>query len=162
MKTKKRKQTKRYFPFIILASLIIFIGCSKDEEEPEPAPTSSSTTDKSYNVTVGIYILNGSTYEYQNKDLVFDTQEACQSWSRTAPADKHSSSAHDHFNAAKNTSYDPTTETITWTEYGPEIDQSSIDATCENGSNGVTKTANKTEYTADKKFFLKIKSVVEK
>ena len=150
---------KNNFTSIILACLLIFMSCSKDDDEIEP--TNTSTSDKSYTVTVGVYILNGNTYDDQNKDFVFDTQEACQSWSRTAQGDKHSSSSHAHFNAAKNTTYDPSTETITWTEYGPELDQISIDATCENGSNGATKTANKIEYSADKKFYLKIKSVVE-
>lgn len=137
---------------LILACTLLFVGCSK-EEDP--------TSDQAYTVTVGVYILNGTTYQDQNKDFIFETQVACQSWSRTASGDTHNSAAHDHYNAAKNTTYKASTETITWTEYGPELDQTSIDATCENGSNGATKTANKVDYTADKNFFLKVKSVVE-
>jgi len=86
---------------VLLTGIILSVGCKKDEEGVEPTDTNNS--DKSYTVTVGVYVLNVSTYEDQNKDLVFDTQEACQSWSRTAQADNHSSSSHDHFNAANNT-----------------------------------------------------------
>lgn len=139
-----------------MTGLIISVGC-KEEVEP-----TGNNSDKSYTVTIGVYVFNGSTYDDQNKDLVIDTQEACQTWSRTAQADNHSSSSHDHFNAAKNTTYDASSETISWTEYGPKLDQSSIDETCENGRNGATKTANKNDYSVDKSFYLKIKSVVEK
>lgn len=154
------KHKKTWISVILLSGLILISGCKKDEEEVEQ--TSTDTSDKSYTITVGVYVLNGSIYEDQNKDLIFDTQEACQSWSRTAQADNHSSSSHYHFNAAKNTAYDSSTETITWTEYGPELDQKSIDATCEDGSKGANKTANKSDYTEDKNFYLKIKSVIEK
>ena len=144
------------FKIITLVCIALLFGC-KDDDTTEPA-----VSDGSYSVTVGVFILKGSTYEDQNKDFVFETQEACQSWSRTASGDNHDDNPHDHFNAAKNTTYNSGTEIITWTEYGPELDQASIDATCNNGANGATKTANKTSYTADKNFFLKIKSVVEK
>jgi hypothetical protein len=98
------KQVRLLIPFIFLASLTILMGCSDDDADP-------TSTSKSYTVTVGVYLLNGSTYEDQNKNFVFDTQEACQSWSRTAEADTHNSSSHDHFNAAKNTTYNSSTET---------------------------------------------------
>lgn len=147
------------FKMLLLLGTIMFVGCSSEDDEVEP---DLATADKSYTITVGVFILNGTTYEDQNVDLSFDTQEACQSWSRTSQADDHSSSSHDHYNAAKNTTYDASTETITWAEYGPELDQASIDLTCDNGVNGATKTANKSDYSADKNFFLKIKSVEEK
>lgn len=164
MQTQKiHSRIKILIPITFLAGLTLFTACKKEDDEMEEEPTTTQTEneDKSYTVTVGVFVLNGSSYEDQNKDLVFETQGACQSWSRTAQADNHSSSSHDHFNAAKNTTYDLETETITWTEFGPELDQSAIDQTCEDGSSGATKTANKTEYSEDKNFFLQIKSVVE-
>ena len=147
------------FTALLVASVLIFSGCSKDdEEELEPATNNSS---KSYTITVGVYTESGGTYTDQNKDLVFINQADCQSWSRTAQNDGHDTASHDHYNAAKNTVYDDDTETISWDEFGPELDQSSIDATCSAGNNGATKTANKTDYSVDKNFYLKIKSVVE-
>jgi hypothetical protein len=161
MKSNKLlRQLQSLTSIILLVGLVILAGCTKEEEEVEPTETINSG--KSQTVTIGVYLLNGSTYEDQNKDLVFDTHEVCQSWSRTAQADNHSSSSHNHFNAARNTTYDSNTETISWTEYGPDLDQSSIDATCGDGSNGANKTANKTDYSIDKNFYLKIKSVLEK
>ncbi|NQX83063.1 MAG: hypothetical protein HRT66_13875 [Flavobacteriaceae bacterium] len=158
MKTKNRLTLSLLnLKTIIMACIIMFIGCNKEDEKTE-----STTSGKSYSVTVGVYILKGSSYEDQNKDFVFDTQEGCQSWSRTAQEDKHSSSPHYHYNSAKNTTYDISTQTIKWTEYGPDLDQVSIDTTCEKGSNGIAKTANNADYSADKNFYLKIKSVVEK
>ncbi len=143
------------FKIFLLAGTLAFVGCKKDDGD------TGSSADGAYTITVGVYLLNGNTYEDQNKDLVFVTQEACQSWSRTAQGDDHDAGSHDHFNAAKNTTYNADTETITWLEYGPTTDQASIDSTCDDGSDGATKTANKTDYSADKNFYLQIKSVVE-
>jgi hypothetical protein len=157
MKTQHKLKAIIKTTLLVATSLFVFTHCSKEEEENE-----SESTEKVYTINVGVFILNGSTYEDQNKDLIFDTQESCQSWSRTAKDSIHSLSPHDHFNAAKNTTYDLTAETIRWTEYGPELDQSSIDATCGNGNDGAAKSANKSSYTADKNFYLKIKSVIEK
>jgi hypothetical protein len=156
-KTYHQKPFLLSFYIIFIGGMLITTGCSKDEVEP----TNNNVTSLSYTVTVGVFILNSGTYVDQNKDFVFETQEACQSWSRTASGDNHSTSSHYHYNAAENTTYNTTTKTITWTEYGPELDQLSIDATCDNGVNGATKTASQTDFSADKNFFLKIKSVVE-
>ena len=134
-----------------ITSAMLLIGCGKEEVDPNA----------SYTVTVGVFLLNNGTYEDQNKDLTFITQEDCQSWSRTAQADTHSTTTHLHYNAAKNTTYDASSETITWVEYGPEISQEDIDATCTAGIDGATKIANKTDYSVDKNFYLQIKSVVE-
>lgn len=135
----------------ILISLITFFGCTK----------ATIDDNKSYTVKIGVYLLVGNSYVDQNKDLIFITQAACQSWTRTAQPDIHNSATHKHFNAAKNTTYDIINESITWAEYGPELDQASIDATCNAGINGVVKSANKNTYTSIQKFYLKIKSVVE-
>ena len=150
-----------------LLTTIIFISC-KQEDDEDVTPDTTTTTDDSNNttdevgtktITVGVYLLEGSTYTDSNKDLVFTTRDACQSWSRTAQADNHSNTSHDHFNAAKSVSYDDATSTITWTEFGPETTQESIDATCTAGEDGATKTANTTGYSQDKNFYLQIKTV---
>ena len=138
-----------------LINILLLVSCNNENTE-------NITEETTYSITVGVYILNGTEYIDQNKDFIFLTQEECRFWSRTAQADTHSTVSHEHYNAAKNTTYNSNTQMITWVEYGPEIDQNSIDITCANGSNGVTKTVNKVSYTADKNFFLKIKSVVEK
>jgi len=95
-------------------------------------------------------------------EFIFDSKEECQTWSRTAQADIHDSNAHLHYNAATDVSYDNSTTTFSWTEYGPEIDQASIENTCSKGSNGVTKTVNDNSYYQDKaNLYLKITKVVE-
>jgi hypothetical protein len=142
------------FKILFLVTTLLFFGCEKEEED-DIEPTTTTKT-----ITVGVYLLNGSTYTDSNKDLIFTTGEACQSWSRTAQgSDGHSDTSHDHFNAAKNVTYDDATSTITWTEFGPETTQAAIDATCSAGTGGVTKTANKTGYSQDKNFYLQIKIV---
>ncbi|MBC8754994.1 hypothetical protein H2O64_09950 [Kordia sp. YSTF-M3] len=137
------------FKFLFLATTLLIFGCSDDDSEPTTPAT----------ITVGVFLINGTTYTDTNKDLIFTTGEACQSWSRTAQADVHSTGSHDHFNAARNVTYDPASGTITWIEYGPETTQAAIDVTCEAGVDGAPKIANKTDYSADKNFFLQIKLV---
>jgi hypothetical protein len=168
---------KTLFPTNLAFALFFFltaltnVACQKEdqeEEETEPntavsdtttAPTDTATV-STKTITVGVYLLSGSTYTDSDKDLVFTTSEDCQSWSRTAQGgDGHSNSSHDHFNAAKEVTYDETTSTITWTEFGPELTQSEIDATCSAGADGAIKTANKTDYIQDKNFYLQIKKV---
>ena len=150
------------FAALLLGFTLVFTACSKEEDnEPESTENTDSTSDVSYTITVGVFILEGTTYTDQNKDLVFVTQDECQSWSRTAQSDGHDTESHDHFNAAKNTTYNADTETISWDEFGPELDQTSIDATCSTGDAGATKTANKTGYSLDKNFYLQIKTVVK-
>jgi hypothetical protein len=54
------------------------------------------------------------------------------------------------------------TTTFTWIEYGPEIDQQGIEATCNGGIGGVSKTVDNQNYFQDKpNLFLKITSVIE-
>jgi hypothetical protein len=88
--------------------------------------------------------------------------KSCYSWSRTT-AVAHTvngvsyPAGHNHFNAADNTSY--ANGVYNWTEYGPEHSQSEIDATCSAGKEGVVKTANSDNYTADVNIYLKISTV---
>ena len=52
--------------------------------------------------------------------------------------------------------------TFSWTEYGPELDQESIEMTCGAAAVGVNKTVNNLSYYQDKpNLYLKIINVVE-
>jgi hypothetical protein len=143
--------TNLAFALFFFLTALTNVACQKEdqeEEETEPntavsdtttAPTDTATV-STKTITVGVYLLSGSTYTDSDKDLVFTTSEDCQSWSRTAQGgDGHSNSSHDHFNAAKEVTYD--------------------DATCSAGADGAIKTANKTDYIQDKNFYLQIKKV---
>lgn len=126
-----------------------------------------SSCDKSdagtYTITVGAYTKDSlGNYVFTGNELIFNSNEACQTWSRTASGDAHSSSAHLHYNAAANVSYNSTDITFSWTEYGPELDQESIETTCNNAIGGVNKTVDNTSYYQDKpNLYLKIISIVE-
>lgn len=138
------------FKFLFLVTILLISGCNSDDD---------ANTPDSLTITVGVFLLNGSTYTDTNKDLIFTTSNACQTWIRTALSDTHSSVSHNHFNAAKDVTYNTTTATITWVEFGPEITQEAIDITCAAGLDGALKTANSNEYSPDKNFFLQIKSI---
>ena len=99
--------------------------------------TTEATT---YTITVGAYTQDTSgNYEFTGNELVFHSHKECETWSRTAPPDAHSSTSHLHYNSATDKNYDHVTTTFTWTEYGPEIDQQGIEATCNAGIGGVSK-----------------------
>ena len=121
----------------------------------------SDTT--SYTITVGAYTLDSlANYVFTGNELIFDSNEDCQTWSRTASGDSHSTASHLHYNAAANVSYDDSNTSFSWTEYGPELDQVSIETTCSNANGGVNKTVNNSSYYQDKpNLFLKIISVIE-
>lgn len=52
--------------------------------------------------------------------------------------------------------------TFSWTEFGPELDQESIETTCSDAIGGVNKTVTNSSYYQDKpNLYLKIISVVE-
>lgn len=118
----------------------------------------------SYTITVEAYTKDGDgNYIATGNELIFYSDQECQTWSRTAAGDtQHSMDSHLHYNAAANVSYDNETTTFHWTEYGPEIDQESIDATCSAGVDGINKSVNNTTYYQDKPdLYLKITNVVE-
>lgn len=117
----------------------------------------------SYTITVGAYTQDSAgNYLFTGNELIFDSNEECQTWTRTAPADSHSSSSHLHYNSAANVSYDNSNTTFSWTEYGPELDQESIEMTCGAAAAGVNKTVNNLSYYQDKpNLYLKIIDVVE-
>jgi hypothetical protein len=135
---------------IALLVLTGFSSCDKSDSE-------------SYLITVGAFSLDSiGNYIFTGQELIFASVGECQTWSRTAVGDSHSAGSHLHYNAASNVSYDNGTTTFSWTEYGPELNQESIEATCDAGNNGANKTVNNSSYYQDKpNVFLKITNVIE-
>ena len=147
------KKNKLSRALIIVTLMVNFLACTKEEE------SSNNTT---WTITVGAFTLDNGTYTATGNELIFDSKEECQIWSRTAQGDDHNSNTHLHYNAAGDVSYDNSSITFSWTEYGPETDQVSIESTCSNGANGVNKTINDNSYYQDKpNLYLKIINVVE-
>ena len=141
-----------------IALMVSFQSCDKDDETPDEENTSGS----SWTITVDAYTLDNGVYTATGNELIFDSEEECQTWNRTAQEDAHDTESHEHFNAAADVSYDNSTTTFSWTEYGPELDQATIDATCSAGDNGVSKTVDNSSYYQDKpNLYLKISSVTE-
>ena len=142
-------------PFLTLSlivSVLTISSCNKDEE--------NDATE--YKITVGAYTLEDGNYIDTGNELIFNSNEECQTWSRTAGADLHSADSHLHYNAAASVSYDNSSTTFNWTEFGPEIDQTSIESTCSSGLGGVSKSVNNSTYYQDKpNLYLKITNVVE-
>ena len=147
-------KTQHLLSTLTIIYLAIFVlsntSCNKSDSE-------------SYTITVGAYTQDSiGNYIFTGNELIFDSNAECQIWSRTAPGDSHSSSSHLHYNAAANVSYDESNTTFSWTEYGPELDQESIETTCSNATGGVNKTVTNSSYYQDKpNLYLKIISVVE-
>lgn len=140
---------------LVVALIVSCLACKKDD-------TSAENNGTTWTITVGAFSLDNGVYSTLGNELIFDSAEECQTWSRTAQGDAHESNPHLHYNAAANVSYNNSTTTFSWTEYGPEIDQASIETTCSNGNNGASKTVNDTDYYQDKpNVYLKITSVVE-
>ena len=151
------KKNKLTIIFIIILLVVSVLACKKEDK-----PAIEGDDNTSWTITVGAFILNNGTYTALGNELIFDSKEECQIWSRTAQGDNHDSNSHLHYNAAASVSYDNNSTTFSWTEYGPETNQTSIENTCSNGSNGVNKTVNNTSYYQDKpNVYLKITSVVE-
>lgn len=109
-------------------------------------------------VTIGVYTISNGLYVDTNKDLLYTVGKPCETWARTAQPDFHNTVSHLHYNAQDASTYIGTT--MTWFEYGADLTQASIDATCAAGVGGVQKTADLNVYTPDKNFFVKIKSVL--
>jgi len=138
---------------LLVIGTLSFLSCKKDGE---------STSNTTWTITVGAFTLNNGTYTATGNELVFDSNEECQTWSRTAQADNHNSNTHLHYNAAANVLFDNSSTTFSWTEFGPELSQNAIENTCSNGANGVDKTVNDNSYYQDKpNLYLKIISVTE-
>ncbi|MDB4539602.1 hypothetical protein OAG16_02355 [Saprospiraceae bacterium] len=148
---------KNKISLLITTILIInLLGCSKDDSGVEEINSTSWT------ITVGAFSLNNGIFTALGNELIFDSKEECQVWSRTAQGDNHNSNSHLHYNAAADVSYDNNLIIFSWTEYGPEITQASIENTCSDGVNGVSKVVNDYNYYQDKpNVYLKITNVVE-
>lgn len=151
------KKNKLIKTSLLVGLMVSFFACTEKEESIPEQNESSSWT-----ITVGAFNLNNGVYTALGNEFIFDSEEGCQIWSRTAQGDSHDTDSHLHYNAATNVVYDPNTINFSWVEYGPEIDQASIENTCSNAVNGVEKTVNDTGYYQDKpNVYLKITSVIE-
>ena len=148
---------KNKISLLITTILIInLLGCSKDDSGVDEINSTSWT------ITVGAFSLNNGIFTALGNELIFDSKEECQVWNRTAQGDNHNSNSHLHYNAAADVSYDNNLIIFSWTEYGPEITQASIENTCSDGVNGVSKVVNDYNYYQDKpNVYLKITNVVE-
>jgi len=147
-------KTQHLLSTLTVICLLIFVLCIS---------SCNNSDSGSYTITVGAYTPDSlGNYIFTGKELIFDSNEECQTWSRTAPGDSHSSSSHLHYNAAANVSFDNINTTFSWTEFGPELDQESIETTCSDAIGGVNKTVTNSSYYQDKpNLYLKIISVVE-
>ncbi|MFT5823562.1 MAG: hypothetical protein ACI8ZM_004824 [Crocinitomix sp.] len=139
-------------PLCIALLFITFTGCDKSESDTD-----------TYTITVSAFTQDGSgDYVDSGNTLIFHSTEECQTWSRTAAGDSHSADSHLHYNAAANVDFNNNTTTFSWTEYGPELDQSAIEATCEAANDGVSKTVDDESYYQDKPtLYLKITDLVK-
>jgi hypothetical protein len=146
---------------MLVVLMVSFQSCTKEEEViVDEAATPDVNDASSWTITVGAFSLSNGEYTALGNELIFDSKEECQTWSRTAQGDSHDSNPHLHYNAAAAVSYNNSTTTFTWTEYGPETDQTSIESTCSAGANGVTKTVDDNSYYQDKpNVYLKITNV---
>jgi hypothetical protein len=129
--------------------------------EDTASEDTNEVTDQTFTITVGVYSLSEGEYVDTGRILTFDSHEECQVWSRSATADEHSDETHDHWNAAGDVFYDEINRTFTWTEYGPELDASTVEELCINKTDGVTKTIDENTYYQDKtNLYLRITSIV--
>jgi hypothetical protein len=145
------------FMALLFALSLITIGCDKNKNATVITPV---ITTPGFTITVGAFSESNGTYTALGNELIFDSSEECQTWSRTAQGDVHNSATHLHYNAAASISYNHTDTIFSWTEFGPELDQSAIEATCSAGLNGKSKTVNTTSYYQDKpNVYLKITRV---
>jgi hypothetical protein len=151
MKMVTTKSSWSYSLILLLFGLTLLnTGCDESETD----------LTGSYTITVEAFTESNGVYTATGNQLVFNSKEECQTWTRTAQGDPHGSASHLHYNAAANVSYNETDTIFSWTEFGPELDQGSIDATCASGANGVSKTVTSTSYYQDKpNVYLKITKV---
>jgi hypothetical protein len=133
--------------------LIFFmIGCSTENDSTVDLTIAIEDEDVRF-VTLGVFTKDQETYVDTGKTLYFEVGVPCYSWTRTAqPHDDNGTleavdEVHDHYNSGDETLY--TNESFTWTEYGPEHSQESVDSVCGDGEDGVTKTVPLNEYYED-------------
>jgi len=117
---KKSTLLNTFYTTIIILS---FLSCSKEEDtviEEQPITEEVPNPGNSVIITVGVFTENNGVYTPTGKELYFDSEEECQTWSRDAQGDNHSPSVHLHYNAAANVALNSTQTSFSWTEYGPE------------------------------------------
>ena len=139
----------------LLTTLTIsLLACNKEDITPKSSGQ--------YAIVVGAFKLSDGEYTATGNELIFKSEEDCQIWSRNAQGDNHSSAKHLHYNAATDVSYNYSTKTFSWTEYGPELNETAIDSTCNAGIDGVKKIVTNIGYYKDKpNVYLRITSVTE-
>ncbi len=130
-----------------------WLGCGSTDTCDAAEDTEFSIVEPSV-VTVGVFTQeDDGCYVDTGKTLVFDIDEECFVWTRTAQGHDDNGGleavdgVHDHFNAGDEMSY--VDGVFTWTEYGPEHNQEDIEATCGLGEDGFVKAVNATDYYAD-------------
>ena len=89
----------------------------------------------------------------------YDQSTLLDVFSLSADSDEHNESAHTHYHAVSNAWYDRYSKTLNWTEYGPTIDEATVEEMCQMGSGGLSKSASSESYTQDGEIYLKIISV---
>jgi hypothetical protein len=143
--------------------LIFIMGCSSKTSSTSDTATSIVNEDVRF-VTIGVFTQDQETYVDTGKTLYFEVGTPCYSWTRTAQAHEDNGSleaideVHDHYNSGDNTYYE--NGSFTWTEYGPEHTQETVETVCANGEDGVTKTVTSDQYYEDHGgLFLKIVSI---
>ncbi|MDC0369072.1 hypothetical protein OAN13_05185 [Opitutales bacterium] len=114
---------------------------------------------ESFTITVGEYTLENGEYIYSGVDRNIMTNVHCDVFSLSADSDEHNESAHTHYYAVSNAWYDRYSKTLNWTDYGPAIDEATVEEMCQMGSGGTYKSASSESYTQDGEIYLKIISV---
>jgi len=114
---------------------------------------------ESFTITVGEYTLENGEYIYSGVDRNITTNVHCDVFSLSADSDEHNESAHTHYYAVSNAWYDRYSKTLNWTDYGPAIDEATVEEMCQMGSGGTYKSASSESYTQDGEIYLKIISV---
>jgi hypothetical protein len=92
---------------LLLTLFLLHTGCDKSQNEPV-------ITTPGFTITVGAFSESNGVYTALGNELIFDSSEECQTWSRTAQADIHNSATHLHYNAAANISYNHTDTIFRW------------------------------------------------
>lgn len=142
-----------HFLSAIVVIGFLLIGCEKEED---PSVSKIKLDDSSKTITVGIFYKSNDEYISTGKKLYFNSKTECQSYIRNAEADNHSSITHLHYFSAGSVYLNESDTIFVWTEYGPQMNQASIDHYCNNKINGIKKEISTKDYYKDNNSYLKI------